>query len=183
MQPRVREVIDFLSTQHAVLERAIAAVPPARRRQRPFPDRWSTAEVMAHLVVVDERIIALLRDRVATARANGLGPERETSPVVPTVAVGRLLDRSRPVTTTAASHPPADPDPDAAWSRLDELHAAMTGLLESSDGLALSEVVIPNPVLGPLNVYQWFVFAGGHRARHAAQIEEMAAQLAGAPHT
>ena len=47
------------------------------------------------------------------------------------------------------------------------------------DGLALSQVEHPHPIFGPLNLYQWVAFVGAHEARHAAQIREVGAQLAG----
>jgi hypothetical protein len=48
----------------------------------------------------------------------------------------------------------------------------------SCDGLALSQVGFPHPALGTLNLYQWLLFSAGHHARHAAQIREIATQLA-----
>jgi hypothetical protein len=45
--------------------------------------------------------------------------------------------------------------------------------VRSADGLALSEIVQPHPVLGPINLYQWIAFVGAHEARHAAQVMEL----------
>jgi hypothetical protein len=51
----------------------------------------------------------------------------------------------------------------------------------AGDGYALGEIVHPHPALGPLDMYGWMAFCGAHAARHAAQIREIDAILAGAP--
>ena len=179
MHPRITEVLTYLDTQRAVLERAVATVPANLRKRRPSPERWSVAEILAHLAIVEGRVTQLLGAQIGAARAAGLGSERETSGVVSTVDVARVLDRSRPVTASAASQPPADADVDIALAALAERRDALRATLAAADGLALAEVSAPNPALGPLNVYQWVVFVAAHEARHAAQIHETVGALAG----
>jgi hypothetical protein len=45
--------------------------------------------------------------------------------------------------------------------------------------MALGDITVPHPVLGPLNLYQWVLFVGGHESRHAIQIREIAQALSG----
>jgi hypothetical protein len=60
---------------------------------------------------------------------------------------------------------------------LERTRAHFLEFVQSCDGLALGEVSFAHPALGPLNVYQWLLFAAGHHARHAAQIREIGQQL------
>jgi uncharacterized damage-inducible protein DinB len=180
MHPRTTEVLNYLEAQHAVLEQTIAAIPPAYHAKRPGPERWSIAEVLAHVAIVEHFIVRLLRAKLDAARAAGLGPERDTSPVVRTFDIDRVHDRSRRVEAMPEVYPPPDADVTTAMRSIAEAHEAIRALITSADGLALSEVSAPNPVLGPLNVYQWVAFLGGHEARHVGQIVEAARQL-GAP--
>jgi hypothetical protein len=80
---------------------------------------------------------------------------------------------------------PAHPAPEARYedaiAALEAVHRRVRDVLASADGLALDTVRMPHPALGPLNVYEWGVAVGGHEARHAAQIQEVAATLAAAP--
>lgn len=174
MHPRITEVLTFFDTQRAVLERSVARVPASARTQRPAEGRWSVAEILAHLAAVENQIAQLLATLISAARDAGLGPERDTAAIVPTVDLARLRDRSRPITASARLQPPADADPVLAWTRLVEHRDALRASLIAADGLALGEVIMPNPVVGPMNVYQWVVFTGAHEARHAAQIDEIA---------
>lgn len=177
MQPRTQEVLAHLDGYRAALEQAVAAVPEPLRERRPAPDRWSVAEILEHIGLVEGRIGRLLSEQLAAARAAGLGAERETHPVLPTVPVDRLLDRSQPIVAREGTLPEARLGAGAAWTTLAECRRAVREMLLAADGLALSEVVIPHPRLGPLNVYQWMVFLGAHEGRHTAQIREAAAAL------
>ena len=174
MQPRTREVLDFLDAQRATLEQAVAAVPPAMRDRKPTADRWSVAEVLEHLALVEGRIMGMLEAQLGAARANGLGAERESAPVVPTIDVPGLLDRSRKLTASEVSQPRGALSADDAWSALAARRAATRATVLAADGLALSEVKSSHPRIGTLDLYQWLVFLGGHEARHAAQVREIA---------
>jgi hypothetical protein len=173
MEARTQEVLAHLDAHRAALAAAVATLPAARRTHRPAPNRWSVAEVLEHLGIVEGGITQLLQAQVAAARAGGLGAERDTSPVVPTVPVDRLLDRSAPLTASARSQPTGSLDAEAAWTALVDRRLALRELVLAADGLALSEVIVPHPILGPLNVYQWLVFIGAHERRHADQIQEI----------
>jgi hypothetical protein len=127
---------------------------------------------VAHLAVVEGRLGALVASKIAEARGAGLGAETELSPIEPTMDLDALADRSRKLTASEAVRPPADADTDAALAKLHEHRDQLKHTLHLSDGLALGQVVAPHPRLGPLNVYQWCFFIGGHEARHADQIRE-----------
>jgi hypothetical protein len=174
MQPRTQEVLATLDQRRATLEREVAAVPQPLRERRPGPDRWSVAEVLEHLTIVETRVARLLDEQISAARAAGLGPEHETTPVVPTVDVATLLDRSKALVARENSLPTAGLDANTALATLTEQRRALRETLLAADGLALGDVVIPHPRLGPLNVYQWAVFVAAHEGRHTAQIRETA---------
>lgn len=181
MQPRISEVLTFLHTNRAALERTLADIPVASRERRPSPARWSVAEVIQHVALVEGRITDLLASRIAEARARGVELETETSPVTPTFDLARVLDRGRSLTASDATLPREPLDAGAAWAMLEERRAKLRALVISADGLALEKVVAPNPVLGPLNAYQWILFVGGHEARHTGQIREVAEELTRIP--
>jgi hypothetical protein len=178
MQPRIREVLDYLDDSDRVLDDALAAVPEPARARRPAPVRWSVAEILEHVGGVEERVTQMLTQRLALARADGLGAERSTAPVVPTVPLARILDRDAKLVANERSHPNLGLDWAAARDTVRSARGSLRELVQSCDGVALSELVIEHPLFGPLDFYQWVVFLGGHQRRHAAQIREASAALA-----
>ena len=177
MHPRIQEVLDHLDRHRAGLAAAIASVAPSAYTRRPAADSWSVAEVVEHLGLVETRLAGVFADRLADARTRGLGPETDSTPVLPTLDDAALLDRGRPLAAGEAVQPRAGLSVPEAWSVLERARAQLRQTVAAADGLALGEVYSPHPRLGSLNLYQWLIFIGSHEGRHAAQIREIASRL------
>jgi hypothetical protein len=181
MHPRMQELLEFMDTQYAAFRAAADAVPPEDRERQPAEGCWSVAQVVDHVGRVEGMAGGFLTKMISEAREGGLGEETETGSVLSPA----LLDKVRDRLNKRQAPEPAYPAPDARYedaiAALDAAHRRVRDVLASADGLALGTVHMPHPALGTLNVYEWGVAVGGHEARHAAQIQEVAATLAGAP--
>jgi hypothetical protein len=167
-----------LHAHRMALREAVELVPRSHRQTRPAPDRWSTAEVIAHLALVELRIAQLLGALGAAA------PHlHDADDVAPSAAVDmeRLLDRTLRFEAPAPLHPPRDAEADAGWAALEGARESLHAAMRAVDGRALGAVTRPHPALGVLNGYQWIASVAGHEARHAAQIREIASALAASP--
>ena len=178
MHPRVTEVLEFLDQQRSVLIAAVAEVPSGGAARRPSPERWSAAQVVSHLGIVEASIAGMLRQRILEARDAGLGAEQDASPILPTVDIARLLDRERALVASERARPPDAPVMEEALATLERTRDILRRTVIRADGLAMGEVTAPHPSLGSLNLYQWLIFLAAHEARHAAQIREIAEALA-----
>jgi hypothetical protein len=177
VQTPTREVLDYLDHCRSELEQAVAAIPERLRSRRPAEDAWAVGEILEHLNLVEVRIAHLLAEEIGRARAAGLGPERDTSPVVPSMPVSRLLDRAERRVARENGRPSGRVSSEEAWRQLQSTRRALRATILGADGLALSELVLPHPFLGRLNVYQWLVFVGAHEGRHTAQVREVGTAL------
>ena len=177
MHPRIAEALEYLDNERADLRAAVELVPTSLREQSPVPDRWCVAQVLNHLSLIENRIAPLVGKLVAGARAAGLGPELETSPILNTKHAAKIADRSFRVTAPEETRPPSGVDAASAWAALEQSRQALRAAVMSGDGLALSEVKHPHPVLGEINLYQWILFVGSHEVRHTAQVLEIADDL------
>jgi uncharacterized damage-inducible protein DinB len=176
MHPRLQELFAYLTVRRNALREAVDAVPEAQRNQQPKPDRWSVAEVLEHLVLVEARFKTFISDRLSEARASGLGAELETDSIVGTFNQAGILDRSSKHQAPEIVRPQSS-DWKTAWSRLEDVRRSFLDVYLSGDGLALADVAYVHPRLGSLNLYQWGVWLGGHEARHTEQIREIAVGL------
>ena len=168
MHPRLTELLDYVHAQTKDLRSAYEAVPPERRTVRPEPERWSPAEIVHHLVIVDRRINQRLKALIEEARA--LPPEADDPPIVATIAQ-RVATRDRRFKTSEASEP-RDTDPTRIWDDLAAARRELEEVVATADGLSLGKVFAPHPALGSLCAYDWLAFVGAHAARHADQIRE-----------
>lgn len=177
MHPRIEEVINYLDRERTALHDAIERVPEDARDKQPGADRWSVAQVLQHLGLIEKRVGLGMTKWVTDARSTALGAETETSSVMNSVPVQLIIDRSQRRNAPEEVRPPGDIDAKTAWAQLESARATLRAAFLAGDGLALSEVVQPHPVLGPINLYQWMLFVGSHEERHTAQIVEIAEQL------
>ena len=176
MHPRTQELLQYLDAQRAVLRAAFDAVPADLRAKEPSPGRWSPNAIIEHLAIVDGRVAGLLSMKITEGRANGsLGPDPNTDPVLPTVDVSYVLDRTTRVTAPEPIRPTTALDADAAWAALEQATAAVRASVMEGDGLALDTIMHPHPRFGPISLYHWIAVVGAHEARHAAQIRECVA--------
>jgi len=171
VHPRTQELLEHLTTQRTVLREALDATPSGLREQRPAEGRWSIAQVLEHLAIVERQVVALLRRGVQQAHAEGpLPDDAGISPVLPTIDGALLLDRERRVAAGPNVQPTGRVDAEGAWQALERHRAALLELLHGIDGKRTDMVQAPHPVLGTLTLQQWIAFLGFHEARHAAQI-------------
>ncbi len=177
MHPRTRELLDYLDQQHAALRAAFGAVPVEARERRPAAHRWSAAQVVEHVAIVEQRVAGLLASRIAEGRSARIGPDTSTEPILPTIDLARVVDRTTRVSAPETARP-RGMRADEAWNALERAGALLRGAITDGDGLALGIVAAPHPLFGPLSLYEWVAITGAHEARHAAQIREIAAQLA-----
>lgn len=173
MHPRIQELINHLDTHRETLRAAVDSVPAHLRDKRVETDKWSVAEILEHLAIVENIADNKLGKLLDNGIENGLGRETETSSVIAMVDMNFLLDRSRKINSPEAGRPTGKVNAADAWKELEKTNKNMLELLRKADGYALAELSMPHPAAGPLNMYQWIGFRGGHEARHAAQIKEI----------
>src|SRR5690349_24463726 len=133
MHPRLTELLDYVHAQTDDLRSAYDAVPPERRAVRLDPERWSPAEIVHHLVIVDRRINQRLRGLIEEARA--LPPESDASPILSTIAQ-RVSVRDRRFKTSEASEPRGT-DQSRIWDDLGAVRRELEEIVATCDGLAL----------------------------------------------
>lgn len=177
MHPRTAEILACLDRELTTLRAAVDAVPRERRDARPAPDRWSVAEVIEHLARTEAAVLKACTRELATAREAGLPAETDTTSVLALLPVEAVGNRDRRLNAPEPAKPKGL-DAATAWAQLEATRARFVEFVTSCDGLALGAVTFAHPAIGPLNLYQWLLFAAGHHRRHAAQIREVGEQLA-----
>jgi len=178
MHPRTAKLFEHLDQKRAALRAAVDEIPPELRHRRPAPERWSTIEILEHLARVERRLMYMFNQWLAEAREKGLPTEDPADPS-PAVNLEIVLNRGYKVTASEAVQPKGELDEAAAWDDLEEARRDLKALIQETEGLPLGGIVRPhpNPVIGTLNLYQWFEFVGWHEARHTDQIREDGARL------
>lgn len=160
-------IIDFLQvTRHRFV--AIAnEVPTNLWRESPGADTWSPAEVVAHVTMTEQFVIA----RSKKALQEPLKPvpllKRFHRPLSLVTWRGRKVKSPIPLDSSLIADRPD------ALSRLAAAREGTLAFIESTRGEDLSAYRFPHPFLGSLNIYDWVRTIAYHELRHAKQIREV----------
>ena len=173
MHSHLIEVFARLDQARAALRGAIDAVPSALQRQRPTPDRWSAAEVLEHLTLVERIFSGRIITAIDAACAAGLASEAQGRTPLPDAVEQRMMDRVNKRQAPDPAQPTGTVDVATGWATLERNHATLHASLSGADGLALSQVTLDHPFFGTLTVYQWIELMAAHEGRHTDQIREI----------
>jgi hypothetical protein len=168
---RLTEIMDFVEQRRKELLTSFEGVSHERLRQRAAPDRWSVAEVVEHLRLVESGVARIVAKRAGQAREAGLRKEDSRESVMSSFDRHAAYLESAVLESPLPVRPRADVDIDEALQGLENSREALRAAVNSADGLALGEIKHPHPIVGELDLYQWLIFLGQHEGRHKKQIE------------
>ncbi len=177
LHPRIAEIVAALHDAHAEMQACLAAIPAAHH-DVPAPDgRWSIAQHIEHLAMVDDGAGRVLSNLIKQVMAAG-AQETDDSSLAHSLDAFRITTVTKPLVAPAMVDPTAGLSAVDALERLEACRTRMIGALERASGLALGTVTYPHPVLGPITAYQWGLFSALHQRRHTAQIRALGAAFA-----
>ncbi len=179
MHPRLELIARLLAEARAELLDAAREIPAALRTVRPSPDRWSAAEVVAHLAKVEDGSGRLFSKGAKAVRESGAPLEAEQ--FTPSDAEAMLADfdrfgvraRLRKFDAPSVVMPAEAPDFDEACQALEVTRARLLQAMQQASGLALSTFSAPHPRLGDMNLYEWLLMIARHEQRHVLQLKEI----------
>jgi len=157
----------YLGSTRDELIDTVKDLSPAQWAFQRAPGEWSAAEVVEHLAILEGRIQMLIATLPKAAPAE---PGRNDADIDEFIieAVPRRTSRFQ---APEAAQPKRQCTPSEALQLFTE-NRLRTGLLLET-ATCLRGRVIPHPVLGSWDGYQWILAAAAHTARHTDQIREI----------
>ena len=134
---------------------------------RPADNKWSMAELVEHIILVDASILKGIKKVGAT-------PSKEAivSSLLIDNIVNKVTNRSRKIDAPKYFIPKGIfTNKTAAIDGFSEHRATIEAFLNTTE-LPLKFIGFPHPIFGMLNGLDWFVFMAGHCERHRLQMEE-----------
>ena len=164
--------LQHLADSRERLIQIIAGLTSEQHHFRPADDRWSVADCIEHITVVERNIFRSLQRVIQTEPQ----PEKQAE------AQGKdraILERV-PARANRVTGPP-EVMPCGRWPRFEELLRQFEASRERTLRFAavtqadLRNHFFPHPILGLFDGYQWLLFLATHCERHVRQIEEVMA--------
>ncbi|MBI2957006.1 MAG: DinB family protein [Acidobacteria bacterium] len=164
-------IVQKLNQARAALLAVAESVPAECWQKPPRPEAWSTAEVIAHLTMVEQTIVDGAERAV----------QKEPKPVPvwkrlhipPVLAEWRFPKARTPI--------PLDPalvgEKEAMLARFAAVRQRTLAFLDANRQRDLSRWRHSHPFFGSLNMYSWFKTLYHHETRHTKQLREIANSL------
>jgi len=167
----LQSTLAYLARSQAGFLRTADGVPAEAWKTRPSEGRWSAAELVAHLMMV-ERAVVGKADRIAQ-KAPKHYPLLERIHLPIALVHSRIIRRKTPV--------PVEPemlhDKEEMLAELREVRGRTLAFLDEMKSRDLSEYLWAHPALGNLNTYEWIKFLAAHEVRHTKQMREIAESI------
>jgi uncharacterized damage-inducible protein DinB len=170
-QTERERAVSYLAQTRDNLLRAARGLSPAQLQFKPAPGRWSVADCLEHIIVVENRVLegisnALQQPADPSKRSAFDGNDDELLQIV----TDRTNRRQAPEIIHPSNRWPHDqlvPEFQATRARTVELAGSTHGDPRRH--------FFPHRAFGELDCYQWLLLVAAHGDRHRAQIEEVAA--------
>jgi uncharacterized damage-inducible protein DinB len=170
----VPEIYEHIDRTRVRLVAAVEHLSDEQQTFSPAPGRWSVAELVEHLSIVEGSVVGLLEKLLGKAEESSAAAAAAPGLFADPVSIQEFVERSRAAKYEAPERiRPTGLRLSDSLARMKDSRAALHALrprVERADGRALR---FPHPAWGPLDLYQWLLFVGAHEDRHLAQIEAL----------
>lgn len=163
-------ILELLKASETRLLELVDGLTPAQWNFREAPDRWSTAENLEHVILVE----AFLLDTIRKLLAGPAEPRKRilTEGKDPLV-IGLAHSRDQKITAREFLRPAGKwPETQELIAEFCRTRAETVAFAEETD-VSLRDYFFKHVAFGDLDCYQWMLLLGQHGARHARQIEQI----------
>jgi hypothetical protein len=164
------QAVRYLADTRAGVIEAVKGLSEAQFNFKPGPDRWSIAECLEHIAIVENAVLSGVRVRLEKGPAPAA--DRDVKQI-DAMILTTVPDRSTKVKAPAQLVPTGNSAPAANLENFLASRQQTVNWLKSDSNLRGHSV--DHPVLGPLDGYEWILAAAGHSERHTKQILEVKA--------
>jgi len=168
----------YLQQTHSYVVWATRGLSEAQWKFKPAPDRWSIAEILEHIVLVQELALGPIREQLAKAPAASADRDYKQ---VDAIVVNQFPDRLTKFQAPEIVQPTGRWAPSAALDSLLKNYGRLGEYLESTPDLRQHMAPAPplkaisKGALDSMDDYQWVLAAAAHTERHTKQILEVKA--------
>lgn len=176
--PELEQAHLFLQQTGKGIAGAIKGLSEAQWRFKTRPDRWSIAEIVDHVIIVQEYVLGPVRDALGTAPEPAPGRDAKA---VDAIIIHQFANRLSKFTAPEIALPSARYAPAHARSLLTKNYVRLAEYLEAEPDLRKHALPAPpmkavsQGIYDSMDGYQWILAAAAHTERHTKQILEVMA--------
>jgi hypothetical protein len=158
------------------LNELVRSLDPAKVGRLPEGEKWTIANVVEHISIVEESMIKICAKLLGKAEA-------EEKMADGTIATSETFAQKAADVAAIKLEAPEFVQPSGEKSiedsiaKFDENREKLLGLKPMFEKFDSSVHRFPHPYFGDLSAGEWLTLIGGHKVRHIKQIENIASQI------
>jgi hypothetical protein len=160
------------------LKAVAASVSDEQASARPDGEKWTVAELVEHIAIVNEGMIRISAKLLGKAQASGAAASDGSVRLSETFRQQAAGARESKFEAPEMVRPKGGVTIAESLARLDENRARLEELRALFETVDCSEFKFPHPAFGELSAHDWLALLGGHEARHIEQIGRILAKIA-----
>lgn len=164
---------DIFAANEAAQERFAAAVAGLSETQggfRPAEGRWTIAEIVEHVSIVNDGFLRITNKLLKQAEAAGR-PARTELNLGPTSLLEDGKQNEIKFSAPDRVKPQGGVSIESALARMQAVLKGFDELRPRIEATDLTEETFPHPAFGEISAYRWIILLGEHEDRHRLQIE------------
>ena len=158
----------------AELESLVGKLPRETAEHRPEGEKWSVAEIVEHLAMVEDGMSRICAKLIGKAEENGEASDGTISITSIFEERGVAIARIK-VEAPEMVRPTGDRSISGSFATMAEANARLEQLRPLFDQFDGNKHRFPHPFFGDLSAIEWLVLVGQHKARHIAQVRRLLA--------
>jgi len=169
-------IADIMAANERAQARFVAAVSNLSEAQanfRPDENRWTIAEIVEHVSIVNDGFLRLTHKLVKEAESEPRPPKADLN--LGHTSLDENGRQREPFQAPERVRPKGGVSVEDSLAKMRMALAGFADIQPRLEAVDLSEKVFPHPALGPFNAYQWMVLLGEHEDRHRAQVDRVKA--------
>jgi len=166
----IAEILESASRSEAEFAGRVADLSQAQAEHRPAGDRWTIAEIVEHVSIVNDGFLRITHKLLKQAETDGI-------PAPPGLNIGPTWSGSERMQAPERVRPQGGVPIAESLARIERTLAGLHELRPRLEAVDLSRVTFPHPAFGETNLYQWLVLLGEHQDRHRRQIEAILTEI------
>ena len=166
---------DIYTTNAAIaaeLETLVGELPAETAESRPEGEKWSVAEIVEHLAMVEDGMSRICAKLIGKAEKNGDASDGTIS-ITNTFEERGVAIAKIKVEAPEMVQPTGGRSISESFATMAEANARLEQIRPLFGQFDGNKHRFPHPFFGELSAIEWLVLVGQHKARHIAQIRRI----------
>ena len=172
---KYESIEDIYSGNAKVRERLkalIGSIPPEKTSVLPEGEKWTIAQILEHVAMVDESTVKICAKLLKKAQEAGQTSDGQV------VISDEFLQKGVEIATMKVDapsfvQPSAGKSIAESLTKLDETAERLNEMRSLFESVSGCDLKFPHPFFGEITAQEWLALKGGHEMRHIKQIDRL----------